>query len=146
MGEAGKNVNNWHWTEKDAMPWCRDRLEGTAGQLPAGASCSSCSCALGATPTTGPGTHPPILHPPALLLLPAELLGHADLAPGSGLSVRGTGVKSLEGEAIVNNRKNKIIAGEEIIHCVRGQHCCCIHLGIDLRSGRKRHLAGAVLQ
>lgn len=28
----------------------------------------------------------------------AELLGSADLAPGSGLSVRATGVKSCEGE------------------------------------------------
>ena len=46
--------------------------------------------------------------------LPAELLGSADLAPGSGLSVRGTGVKSLEGEAIVNNRKNKIIVAYEL--------------------------------
>ena len=33
-----------------------------------------------------------------------ELLGSADLAPGSGLSVRATGVKSCEGEA---SRQNK---------------------------------------
>ncbi|KAI7840914.1 hypothetical protein COHA_005346 [Chlorella ohadii] len=70
MGEGGRNVNNWHWTEKDALPWCRERL--------------------------------------------TELLGSADLAPGSGLSVRGTGVKSCEGEAVVNNRKNKIIAAYEL--------------------------------
>ncbi len=37
-----------------------------------------------------------------------ELLGTADLAPGSGLSVRSTGVKACEGEAVVNNRKNKV--------------------------------------
>ncbi|KAL4419782.1 hypothetical protein ABPG75_006880 [Micractinium tetrahymenae] len=70
MGVGGRNVNNWHWTEKDALPWCRDRLQ--------------------------------------------ELLGSADLAPGSRLSVRGTGVKACEGEAVVNNRKNKIIAAYEI--------------------------------
>lgn len=28
LGEAGRNVNGWHWTEKDALPWCRDRLQG----------------------------------------------------------------------------------------------------------------------
>lgn len=31
LGEAGRNVNNWHWTEKDALPWCRDRLQGGWG-------------------------------------------------------------------------------------------------------------------
>ncbi|KAL4435457.1 hypothetical protein ABPG77_006219 [Micractinium sp. CCAP 211/92] len=70
MGVGGRNVNNWHWTEKDALPWSRDRLQ--------------------------------------------ELLGTADLAPGSGLSVRSTGVKACEGEAVVNNRKNKVIAAYEI--------------------------------
>lgn len=70
MGVGGRNVNNWHWTEKDALPWSRDRLQ--------------------------------------------ELLGTADLAPGSGLGVRSTGVKACEGEAVVNNRKNKIIAAYEI--------------------------------
>ena len=28
LGDAGRNVNNWHWTEKDALPWCRERLQG----------------------------------------------------------------------------------------------------------------------
>lgn len=70
LGVGGRNVNNWHWTEKDVLPWSRDRLQ--------------------------------------------ELLGSADLAPGSGLSVHGTGIKSCEGEAIVNNRKNKIIASYEL--------------------------------
>lgn len=23
----GKNVQNWHWTEKDLFPWCKDRFE-----------------------------------------------------------------------------------------------------------------------
>lgn len=96
-------------------------------------------------------------HPPPRY---AELLGSADLAPSSGLTVRGTGVKSCEGEArrghlawaaaasparplllppalpfttvgillarrpvlplpcclqaVVNNRKNKVIAAYEI--------------------------------
>ena len=49
-----------------------------------------------------------------LLPAPAELLGGADLAPGSGLSVRGAGIRSVEGEAVVNNRKNKIIASYEL--------------------------------
>lgn len=70
LGEAGRNVNAWHWVEKDALPWSRERLQ--------------------------------------------ELLGSADLAPGSGLAVRGTGLKSCEGEAVVNNRKNKIIAAYEL--------------------------------
>jgi hypothetical protein len=44
----------------------------------------------------------------------AELLGGADLAPGSGLSVHGAGIRNVEGEAVVNNRKNKIIASYEL--------------------------------
>jgi hypothetical protein len=44
----------------------------------------------------------------------AELLGAADLAPGSGTAVRATGLRSLEGEAVVNNRKMKIIAAYEL--------------------------------
>ncbi|KAI3425185.1 hypothetical protein D9Q98_008954 [Chlorella vulgaris] len=70
LGEAGRNVNGWHWTEKDALPWCRDRLQ--------------------------------------------ELLGSADVAPGSGVGVKCTGVKGCEGEAVVNNRKNKVIAAYEL--------------------------------
>lgn len=53
-------------------------------------------------------------HPPNNLGIraqraPTELLGSADLAPSSGLSVRSTGVKACEGEAVVNNRKNKVV-------------------------------------
>lgn len=29
LGEAGRNVNNWHWTEKDVTEWSKERL----GQL-----------------------------------------------------------------------------------------------------------------
>lgn len=46
--------------------------------------------------------------PTPACLCPTELLGTADLAPGSGLGVRSTGVKACEGEAVVNNRKNKV--------------------------------------
>jgi activator of HSP90 ATPase len=44
----------------------------------------------------------------------AELLGSADVAPGSGVGVKCTGLKSCEGEAVVNNRKNKVIAAYEL--------------------------------
>lgn len=49
---------------------------------------------------------------PPVCTLPSpatELLGVADLAPGAaaGVAVQATGVRSVEGEAIVNNRKNK---------------------------------------
>lgn len=27
LGEAGRNVNGWHWTEFNAVPWCNDRLK-----------------------------------------------------------------------------------------------------------------------
>jgi len=26
-GAAGTNVNNWHWVEKDAVPWSKTRLQ-----------------------------------------------------------------------------------------------------------------------
>jgi activator of HSP90 ATPase len=26
MGESGRNVNGWHWTEKDCLSWCKSRL------------------------------------------------------------------------------------------------------------------------
>lgn len=25
-GEGGRNVNSWHWEEKQRMPWCKERL------------------------------------------------------------------------------------------------------------------------
>ena len=27
LGDSGKNVNNWHWTEFNALPWSTDRLK-----------------------------------------------------------------------------------------------------------------------
>eukprot|EP00887_Chlorella_sp_A99_P007607 scaffold20.g7607.t1 len=33
LGEAGRNVNAWHWTEKDAMPWCKEKLGQLLGGL-----------------------------------------------------------------------------------------------------------------
>ena len=40
----------------------------------------------------------------------------ADLAPGApdGLAARCTALKACEGEAVVNNRKNKVIAAYEL--------------------------------
>lgn len=55
-----------HWTEKDALPWAKQRL--------------------------------------------ASLLGDVELAPG----LRITGLSSMEGEAVVNNRKKKIIVAYEL--------------------------------
>lgn len=40
MGVGGRNVNNWHWTEKDALPWCRERLTGAPCCGSSSASCS----------------------------------------------------------------------------------------------------------
>ncbi|PSC70108.1 activator of 90 kDa heat shock ATPase-like protein 1 [Micractinium conductrix] len=72
LAESGRNVNNWHWVEKDALDWCKERL--------------------------------------------TELLVGADLAPGApdGLAARCTALKACEGEAVVNNRKNKVIAAYEL--------------------------------
>ncbi|KAK9829498.1 hypothetical protein WJX72_006227 [[Myrmecia] bisecta] len=67
----GVNVNNWHWTEKDMMPWSKKRLQ--------------------------------------------ELFSGLDLVPGNTLiSAQATGVDKVEGEAIVNNRKNKLIPSYEL--------------------------------
>eukprot|EP00955_Chlamydomonas_euryale_P109601 365942-Chlamydomonas_euryale.AAC.62 len=71
MGDAGKNVNNWHWREYDCMDWCERELRQT-------------------------------------------FLG-LDLARGSqaGLSMKIVDVV-VKGEAIVNNRKNKLIPAYEL--------------------------------
>ena len=66
----GVNVNNWHWQEKDAFEWSRERF--------------------------------------------ADLLSR-DICDGAdGVSLKTTGVTSLTGEAYVNRRKGKIIAGYEL--------------------------------
>ena len=66
----GVNVNNWHWQEKDAFEWSRERF--------------------------------------------ADLLS-CDICDGAdGVSLKTTGVTSLTGEAYVNRRKGKIIAGYEL--------------------------------
>jgi activator of HSP90 ATPase len=65
LGEAGRNVNGWHWVEVEAMPWARGRA--------------------------------------------AELLGGAQLAEG----VAAGGEVKLEGEAVVNQRKGKLIPAYE---------------------------------
>jgi activator of HSP90 ATPase len=63
--EDGTNVNAWHWSEKDALPWSRVRL--------------------------------------------AELLGNLTLLDGAGggPAARTTGIKSVEGDAVLNVRPNK---------------------------------------
>eukprot|EP00877_Chromochloris_zofingiensis_P012863 jgi/Chrzof1/7830/Cz02g38040.t1 len=71
----GTNVNNWHWTEKDALEWSRQRL--------------------------------------------AELFKDVKIVDGpyQGLelvTVTTTGVKAVEGEAFLNNRKNKLVASYEL--------------------------------
>jgi activator of HSP90 ATPase len=51
MGEAGKNVNAWHWTEHDALAWTQARL----AQLFDGASGASTSAAPPPLATTATG-------------------------------------------------------------------------------------------
>ena len=68
-------MNNWHWTETDALPWCRARLGELLGDL--------------------------------------QLCGAAGAAAGAP-AARTTGLKSLGGEAVVNNRKGKAIALYEL--------------------------------
>jgi hypothetical protein len=63
-------VNNWHWQEKDAFEWARERFN-------------------------------------ALLVL--AVAGTPD---GDGTFLKTTGVTTLTGEAYVNRRKGKIIAGQ----------------------------------
>lgn len=116
LGVSGRNVNGWHWVEKDALPWCQERLQGAPIPPHHRLLCTSCGRPRCLAPAVPP------LHTSSLPHVAAELLGAADLAPGSGLSVRCTGLKSCEGEAVVNNRKNKIIAAYELA-VVLGWEC-----------------------
>ncbi|KAK9822585.1 hypothetical protein WJX74_007697 [Apatococcus lobatus] len=68
----GTNVHNWHWVEKDALPWCKKRLSELLEELQ-----------LSAAAANSPEIH--ILK-----------------------------VTSVEGDAVINNRKNKIIVGYEL--------------------------------
>ncbi|RMZ55348.1 hypothetical protein APUTEX25_003486 [Auxenochlorella protothecoides] len=70
LGQDGRNVNNWHWVERDALPWSKTRL--------------------------------------------TELLVGQSLVPEDQPAVTITKLKKLEGEAIVNNRKSKIIVAYEL--------------------------------
>ena len=70
----GANVNNWHWQEKDAFEWAKDRFKDLLGDI-----------------TVADGGE-----------------------PHHGVVLRTTGVTSLTGEAYVNRRKGKIIAGYEL--------------------------------
>ena len=33
LGDAGRNVNNWHWTEKDVLAWSKTRIGELVGSL-----------------------------------------------------------------------------------------------------------------
>lgn len=69
--QDGTNPHNWHWAEKDVLPWSRSRL--------------------------------------------AELLGGLNLANGAdGLQASSSSEVSCDGEALINNRKNKLIAAYEL--------------------------------
>lgn len=123
---AARPPRRRHWTEKDALPWARERLQGAlagaAGcwrrcQLPLStAAVAAATCLATLLPTCHPATSPraPFRSPRAP---PAELLGSAELTPGGGAggaSARATGLKRCEGEAVVNNRKQKVIAIYEL--------------------------------
>ncbi|KDD74224.1 hypothetical protein H632_c1476p0, partial [Helicosporidium sp. ATCC 50920] len=69
LGQVGRNVNNWHWVESDALPWARIRL--------------------------------------------SELLQGLRLG-AQGSELRVAAVKSVEGDAVVNNRKGKAIVLYEL--------------------------------
>ncbi|XP_065561176.1 activator of 90 kDa heat shock protein ATPase homolog 1-like [Artemia franciscana] len=60
------NVNNWHWTEKDATPWSKDKLKSLLSNLVIKDEATSAKCTI-------------------------------------------TDIDKLEGEAVANNRKAKLI-------------------------------------
>ncbi|KAK2079203.1 hypothetical protein QBZ16_002894 [Prototheca wickerhamii] len=70
LGQDGRNVNNWHWVERDALGWSKERL--------------------------------------------TELLVGQELTSGTELRSKVKKLKSLGGEAIVNNRKGKTIVAYEL--------------------------------
>ena len=68
---AGTNVHNWHWSEKDMLPWSQQRLQ--------------------------------------------QLLGSQTVLNGEGNMWVTTGPDvEVTGEAILNNRKNKLIPAYEL--------------------------------
>lgn len=69
--DDGANVNNWHWQEKDAFEWAKERFNDL------------------------------------LVVTVSEGAPH-------GVHLKTTGVTALTGEAYVNRRKGKIIAGYEL--------------------------------
>ena len=71
--DDGTNVNAWHWQEKDAFEWSKERFNDL------------------------------------LVLTVSE-----GAAEDGGVYLKTTGVTSLTGEAYVNRRKGKIIAGYEL--------------------------------
>lgn len=70
MGEGGRNVNNWHWSEKDCTDWSKQRLDALFKNVP-----------LVDTPL---------------------------------IRAQATGLESLEGEAFLTVRKNKLIPSYEL--------------------------------
>jgi activator of HSP90 ATPase len=71
LGESGKNVNGWHWTEFNALPWSTDRLKE---------------------------------------LLCSMVLVEKD---GTVIKIKEDDIK-LTGEAVINQRKGKIIPAYEL--------------------------------
>lgn len=70
LGTAGRNVNSWHWEEKNALPWSKEKL--------------------------------------------TELLGGVFLVDQDGVHVRLEDGVELSGDAVVNQRKGKLIPAYEL--------------------------------
>jgi activator of HSP90 ATPase len=85
MGEAGKNVNAWHWTEHDALAWTRQRLSQLFGGGAVGADDNTTTKPLATT-----------------------------TAAGGGVAVAPTGLRLCKGECMLNNRKGRVIVTYEL--------------------------------
>eukprot|EP01063_Lacrimia_lanifica_P038324 TRINITY_DN811_c3_g2_i1.p1 TRINITY_DN811_c3_g2~~TRINITY_DN811_c3_g2_i1.p1 ORF type:complete len:347 (+),score=204.68 TRINITY_DN811_c3_g2_i1:47-1042(+) len=68
--DDGANCNNWHWTEKDILPWAKQQL--------------------------------------------AELLNGQDIERSSKMIVKTKKVENIEGDALVMNRKKKLICSFDL--------------------------------
>ena len=85
-------------------------IGGCRRRVPPPRAAATCRCRV--PPLRLPPHRP--THPRTRHYSDAELLDGADLAPGSGLSVWCSGVKLVEGDAVVNNRKGRVIVGYEL--------------------------------
>lgn len=125
LGEAGRNVNNWHWTEKDALPWAKQRLAALLGGVQlcpgglydlritglskVGVRLGAAGPALPVSPTcvVGMGMGMGTLQHSVPCCSPH---GTAALHP----ALPGRCTWQVEGEAVVNNRKKKMIVAYEL--------------------------------